>query len=83
MSASSRQNSRRTGDSDLVKDQLLHLDQVTLKAISTKDLVETESLKEAAHRSHQLVDELMMSDLLVIACPHVEFRNPVVFKGVD
>lgn len=54
---------------DLVKDKLPHLDQPTLKAICTKDPVEAESLKEAAYLSNQLVDELMMSDLLVIACP--------------
>jgi FMN-dependent NADH-azoreductase len=44
---------------DLVKDQLPHLDQPTLKAISTKDPVEAASLKEAARLSDRLVDELI------------------------
>jgi FMN-dependent NADH-azoreductase len=44
-----------------------------VKAISTKDPVEAESLKEAASLSNQLVDELMLSDLLVIACPMLNF----------
>jgi FMN-dependent NADH-azoreductase len=56
----------RVIERDLVKDQLPHLDQRTLNAISTKDRVEAESLKEAAYLSDRLVDELMMSDLLVM-----------------
>ena len=51
---------------DLVKEKLPHLDQPTLKAISTKDPVEAESLKEAAYLSNQLIDELMILNLLVI-----------------
>ena len=66
---------------DLVKDQLPHLDQPTLKAISTKDPVEAASLKEAAHLSDRLVDELMMSDLLVIACPVWNFGIPSSLKA--
>jgi len=66
---------------DLVKDKLPHLDQPTLKAISTKDPAEAESLKEAAYLSNQLVDELMMSDLLVIACPMWNFGIPSSLKA--
>ena len=66
---------------DLVKDQLPHLDQPTLKAISTKDPVEAAALKEAAHLSDRLVDELMMSDLLVIACPMWNFGIPSSLKA--
>src|SRR5258708_39544009 len=66
---------------DLVKDQLPHLDQPTLKAISTKDPVEAASLKEAARLSDRLGDELMMADLLVIACPTWNFRNPASLEG--
>jgi FMN-dependent NADH-azoreductase len=66
---------------DLVKDKLPHLDQPTLKAISTKDPMEAEALKEAAHLSDQLVDELMMSDLLVIACPMWNFGIPSSLKA--
>lgn len=65
---------------DLVKDKLPPLDQPTVKAISTKDPVEAESLKEAAYLSNQLVDELMMSDLLVIACPTWNFGIPPSLK---
>jgi FMN-dependent NADH-azoreductase len=66
---------------DLAKDKLPHLDQSTLKAISTKDPVEAESLKEAASLSNQLVDELMMSDLLVIASPMWNFGIPSSLKA--
>jgi FMN-dependent NADH-azoreductase len=66
---------------DLVKDKLPHLDQLTVKAISTQDPVEAESLKEAAYLSNQLVDELMMSDLLVIACPMWNFGIPSSLKA--
>jgi FMN-dependent NADH-azoreductase len=64
---------------DLVKDKLPHLDQSSLKAISTR--VEAESLKEAAYLSNQLVDELMKSDLLVIACPRWNFGIPPSLKA--
>jgi FMN-dependent NADH-azoreductase len=43
--------------------------------------VEAESLKEAAYLSDQLVDELMMSDLLVIACPMWNFGIPPSLKA--
>jgi FMN-dependent NADH-azoreductase len=66
---------------DLVKDKLPHLDQPTLEAISTKDPAEAESLKEAAYLSNQLVDELMMSDLLVIASPMWNFGIPSSLKA--
>jgi FMN-dependent NADH-azoreductase len=66
---------------DLVKDKLPHLDQPTLKAISTKDPAEAESLKEPAYLSNQLVDELMMSDLLVIASPMWNFGIPSSLKA--
>jgi FMN-dependent NADH-azoreductase len=71
----------RVIERDLVKDQLPHLDQRTLNAISTKDPVEAESLKEAAYLSDRLVDELMMSDLLVIACPMWNFGIPSSLKA--
>jgi FMN-dependent NADH-azoreductase len=38
-----------------VKDKLPHLDQPTLKAITTQDPVEAESLKEAVYLSDQLI----------------------------
>jgi len=66
---------------DLVKEQLPHLDQPTLQAISTKDPVEAEALKEAAYLSDQLIDELMISDLLVIGCPMWNFGIPSSLKA--
>jgi FMN-dependent NADH-azoreductase len=61
---------------DLAKDKLPHLDLSTLKAISTKDPVEAESLKDALHLSDQLTEELLASDLLVIASPMWNFGIP-------
>jgi FMN-dependent NADH-azoreductase len=66
---------------DLAKDKLPHLDQPTLKAISTKDPVEAESLKDALHLSDQLTEELLSSDLLVIASPMWNFGIPSSLKA--
>jgi FMN-dependent NADH-azoreductase len=66
---------------DLAKDKLPHLDQPTLKAISTKDPAEAESLKDALHLSDQLTDELLVSDLLVIASPMWNFGIPSSLKA--
>jgi FMN-dependent NADH-azoreductase len=52
-----------------VKDNLPHLDEATLKAISTKDVAEALRLKEAARLSDQLTEKLLASDFLVIATP--------------
>jgi len=48
----------------------------TLKAITTQDPVEAELLKEAVYLSDQLSDELLLSDLLVIACSMWNFGIP-------
>ena len=66
---------------DLAKDRLPHLDQATVKAISTKDQVEAESLKQALHLSDVLTDELLSSDLLVIASPMWNFGIPSLLKA--
>jgi len=66
---------------DLVKDKLPHLDQLALKAISTKDPVEAESLKNALHLSDRLTEELLSSDLLVIASPMWNFGIPSSLKA--
>jgi FMN-dependent NADH-azoreductase len=66
---------------DLAKDRLPHLDQATVKAISTKDPVEAESLKQALHLSDVLTDELLSSDLLVIASPMWNFGIPSLLKA--
>jgi FMN-dependent NADH-azoreductase len=66
---------------DLAKDKLPHLDLSTLKAISTKDPAEAESLKDALHLSDQLTEELLASDLLVIASPMWNFGIPSSLKA--
>jgi FMN-dependent NADH-azoreductase len=66
---------------DLAKDRLPHLDQATVKAISTRDPVEAESLKDALHLSDQLTEELLSSDLLVIASPMWNFGIPSLLKA--
>lgn len=66
---------------DLTVEQLPHLDGITLRAISTKDLVEAESLKESAHQSDQLTAELLKSDLLVMATPMWNFGIPSALKA--
>jgi len=66
---------------DLVKDKLPHLDQPTLRAISTRDPMEAESLKDTLHLSDQLTEELLSSDLLVIACPMWNFGIPSSLKA--
>jgi len=66
---------------DLGAEHLPHLDEITLRAISTKDPAEAERLKEAARQSDQLTDELLASDLLVIATPMWNFGIPSALKA--
>ncbi len=66
---------------DLAADHLPHLDEVTLRAISTKELADALGLKEAARRSDQLTDELLESELLVIATPMWNFGIPSALKA--
>lgn len=66
---------------DLAKDKLPHLDQPTLKAMATQDPAEAESLKDALHLSDQLIEELLSSDLLVIASPMWNFGIPSSLKA--
>jgi FMN-dependent NADH-azoreductase len=54
---------------DLAKDRIPHMDYSTLKAISSKDPAEVQAHKESARLSDQLTDELLASDLLVMATP--------------
>jgi FMN-dependent NADH-azoreductase len=63
----------RIVERDLAHDKVPHLDEATLKAMSTHDAVEAESLKDALHLSDQLTEELLSSDLLVIASPMWNF----------
>lgn len=66
---------------DLTIEQLPHLDGTTLRAVSTKDSVEAESLKVAAHQSDQLTHELLEADLLVVATPMWNFGIPSALKA--
>lgn len=66
---------------DLAAEPLPHLDDITLRAISTKDSAEAEKLQEAARKSDQLTHELLESDLLVIATPMWNFGIPSALKA--
>lgn len=66
---------------DLAAEHMPQLDDITLRAISTKDAAEAERLKEAACQSDQLIDELLESDLLVIATPMWNFGIPSTLKA--
>jgi FMN-dependent NADH-azoreductase len=66
---------------DLAKDKLPHLDQTTLQAISTKDPTEAKSFNAALHLSDRLTEELLSSDLLVIASPMWNFGIPSSLKA--
>ena len=66
---------------DLVKDKLPALDAPTVKGIFTKDPTEGQALKEALRLSDQLTDELLASDMLVIATPMWNFAIPSSLKA--
>lgn len=66
---------------DLAAERLPHLDDITLRAISTKDAAEAERLKEATRQSDRLTDELLAADLLVIATPMWNFGIPSALKA--
>ena len=68
-------------DRDLAKDPLPHLDYRTVKAIFTRDQTEAESLKGALHLSNQVTEEVLSSDLLVIASPLWNFGLPSALKA--
>lgn len=65
---------------DFVTERLPHLDGTTLRAISTKNPDEAVRLHEAARLSDALTDELLASDLLVIATPMWNFGIPSALK---
>jgi FMN-dependent NADH-azoreductase len=71
----------RIVERDLARDNVPHLDEQTLKAMTTRDPVEAESLKDALHLSDQLIEELLSSDLLVIASPMWNFGIPSSLKA--
>ncbi len=71
----------RIVERDLVRDTIPHLDEATLKAMTTRDPVEAESLKDALHLADQLTEELLASDLVVIASPMWNFGIPSSLKA--
>jgi FMN-dependent NADH-azoreductase len=66
---------------DLAEDHLPHLDSSTLKAIASKDLKEVEENREAGRLSDKLTEELLASDLLIIATPMWNFGIPSLLKA--
>lgn len=66
---------------DLSVERLPHLDEFTLRAISTRDPVEARGLKDATYQSDQLTDELLQADLIVIATPMWNFGIPSSLKA--
>ena len=66
---------------DLAKDKTPHLDDSTLKAIASRDPAEVQEYKESGRLSDQLVAELLVSDLLVIATPMWNFGIPSLLKA--
>jgi FMN-dependent NADH-azoreductase len=66
---------------DLAKDPLPHLDYATVKAIFTKDRAEAESLKDMLRLSDQHTEEVLSSDLMVIASPMWNFGLPSSLKA--
>jgi len=71
----------RLVERDLAKAPLPHLDQRTVKAIFTKDRSEAEALQEALRLSDQVTEEVLSSDLLVIASPMWNFGLPSSLKA--
>jgi FMN-dependent NADH-azoreductase len=65
----------------LVTNPLPHLDYQTVKGISTKDKAEAESLKDALRLSDELSEELLSSDLVVVASPMWNFGLPSSLKA--
>lgn len=66
---------------DITADHVPHLDDITLRAISSKDAAEIERLKMAATLSDELTAELLASDLLVISTPMWNFGIPSALKA--
>lgn len=66
---------------DLARDSLPHLDDATVKAISSKDPAEVQAHRDFARLSDVLINELLASDLLVIATPMWNFGIPSLLKA--
>ena len=68
---------------DLAAERLPHLDEITLKAITTRDPAEAERLKAAARQSDQLTDELLEADLLGDSNADVELWHSLCAQSLD
>jgi FMN-dependent NADH-azoreductase len=66
---------------NLAEDHLPHLDSDTLKAIASQDIIEIEEHREAGRLSDELTEELLASDLVVIATPMWNFGIPSLLKA--
>ena len=66
---------------DLARDNLPHLDDGTVRAITSRDPAEVRDHRDSAYLSDVLVDELLASDLLVIATPMWNFGIPSLLKA--
>jgi FMN-dependent NADH-azoreductase len=66
---------------DLARDNLPHLDDGTLKAISSRDPAEVQDHRDSTQLSDVLIDELPASHPLVIAAPMWNFGIPSWLKA--
>jgi FMN-dependent NADH-azoreductase len=66
---------------DLARNPLPHLDYPTIKAIFTKDRTESESLRAVLRLSDRHTEDVLSSDLLVIASPMWNFGLPSSLKA--
>jgi len=71
----------RLVERDLAQEPLPHLNYLTVKGIFTRDQTEAESLQEALRLSDQATEEVLSSDLLVIASPMWNFGLPSSLKA--
>lgn len=66
---------------DLSQDHIPHLDEATLKAMSAHDPANPESFQQTLRLADRLTEELLASDLIVIACPMWNFGIPSSLKA--
>lgn len=71
----------RIVERDLVQDKVPHLDGPVVTAMTTRDPVEAKLLRDALHLSDLLTEELLASELLVIASPMWNFGIPSSLKA--
>jgi FMN-dependent NADH-azoreductase len=71
----------RVVEHDLAKDPLPHLDYPAVRGIFTKDRAEAESQRDVLRLSDQHTEDLLSSDLLIIASPMWNFGLPSSLKA--